>query len=152
MLPSHPFTFKSQTLPWKWRHYISHRNNTVRTSNHITSKPKNPPPVSHNMLQKLKIFLYAWTLQMIASTCNKKHTKQQVPIHNQMEALNNNISKMQSIPPVHRAPAVFFSLRHYELKFECLYPSLTAAVIIATIHIITIHHTLPIITIVITFQ
>lgn len=89
---------------------------------------------------------------MIASTCNKEHTKQYVSIHNQMEAFNNSISKLQSITPVHKVPAVFFPLQHYELKFQCMYPSLTATVIIATIHIITMHYMLPIITMVITFQ
>jgi len=78
---------------------------------------------------------------MIASTCNKEHMKQHIPIHNQMEGFNN-ISIIQSIPPVHRVPAVFFPLNHYELKFKCLYPSLTVTVIIATTHIITIHYTL----------
>ena len=89
---------------------------------------------------------------MTAATCNKEHTKQHKPVHNQMEEFNSNISKMQSIPPVHRVPAVFFPLWHYELKFECMYPSLTATAVIATIHIITIHYMLPIITMVITFQ
>jgi len=89
---------------------------------------------------------------MIASTCNKEHTKQHKPVHNKMEAFNNNISKMQSIPPVYRVPAVLFPLWHYELKFECKYPSLTVAAVIATIHIITIHYMLPIITMVITLQ
>jgi len=89
---------------------------------------------------------------MMAPTCNKEHTKQHVPVHNQMEAFNNNISKMQSISPVHRVPAAFFPLWNYELKFECLHPSLTATVIIATIYIITTHYMLPIIIMVITFQ
>jgi len=52
---------------------------------------------------------------------------------------------------MYRVPAMFFPLWHYELKFECMYPSLTATAVIATIHITT-HYMLPIITMVITFQ
>jgi hypothetical protein len=106
--------FQESNTPWKWRNYIPHRNNAVRTSNHTTSNQIKPPTIFHNTLQKLIILLYAWTLQMIASTCNKEHAKLHLPVHNQMEAFNTNISKMQSIPAVHRVPAVFFPVRHYE--------------------------------------
>jgi hypothetical protein len=95
------------------------------------------------MLQKLIILLYARTLQIIPTTCDEEHTKLHLPVHNQMEALYNNISKMQSIPPVHKVPAVFFPVWHYKLNFERMYPSLTATVITVTSHIITIHYKLP---------